>query len=162
MCFQIDEFLLFFMAVFLTSWFPFCAPGTCAAVQITWPEFAKKHPFFFHPSHFTWFVRIFCSALSYQLLSFLSNFPIVTSWCHHIFSFRHRRGTLDRRSRHTPEVDIDSAAAVVCSIDLDSATAVVRLIVGVAPHPAVTMILAAAAVRSIVLDFTTFPSWIKV
>jgi predicted amino acid dehydrogenase len=57
-----------------------------------------------------------------------------------------------------PAVDLDSAAAVVCSIDLDSATAVVRLIVGVAPHPAVTMILAAAAVRSIDLDFTTFPS----
>ncbi len=55
---------------------------------------------FFYPSHFTSFVRIFCSALSYQLLSFLSNFSIVTSWRHHIFSFRHRRGTLDRRSRH--------------------------------------------------------------
>jgi hypothetical protein len=49
MCFQIDEFILFFMPVFLTSWFPPCAPGACAAVRITWLAFAKKH----HPGHFS-------------------------------------------------------------------------------------------------------------
>jgi hypothetical protein len=61
MSFRIDKFILFFMPVFLTSWFPPCAPGTCAAVPITWPEFAKKpsRPFFI-PVILLQFVRIFC------------------------------------------------------------------------------------------------------
>ena len=49
------------MPVFLTSWFPPCAPGTCAAVPITWPEFAKKPSrSFFIPDILLQFVRIFC------------------------------------------------------------------------------------------------------
>ena len=77
---------------------PPCAPGTSAAVPITWPEFAKKHPGNFYPSHFTSFVRIFCSALSYQLLLFLSNFPIITSCCHHNFSSPHHHTTTRDRT----------------------------------------------------------------
>jgi hypothetical protein len=82
----------------LTSWFPPCAPGTCAAVPIIWAEYAKKPSWsFFIPVILLQFVRIFCSALSDPFLSFLSNFPIVTSCCHHnISSPHHHTTTRDR------------------------------------------------------------------
>jgi hypothetical protein len=71
MCFQIDEFLLFFMAVFLTSWFPLCAQCTCAAVRITWPEFAKKTSSHFSSQSFYLICRdiLFCTFLSTYVIA---------------------------------------------------------------------------------------------
>ena len=88
MCFLIDDFTLFCMPVFLSSWSPPCAPGTCAAVPITWPEFAKK-------TSRSFFIPVMLLHLSgYSVLHFLINFchfcptsqsslPDVTTSSHH-------------------------------------------------------------------------------
>ena len=58
------------------------------------------------------FVRIFCSALSYQLLLFLSNFPIITSCCHHNFSSPHHH-TITRDHTALPNLTSPSGINLI-------------------------------------------------
>ena len=80
MCFRIGEFTWSSCPLFQPSWLPPCAPGTCDVVPVSWPGVCQKSSWSFVISViYLQFLRIFSFAILYQLLSFLSNFWIVTS-----------------------------------------------------------------------------------
>ena len=59
------------MPVFLSSWSPPCAPGTCAAVPITWPVLAKRTSRHFSSQSFYLICPdiLFCTFLSTSVIS---------------------------------------------------------------------------------------------